>query len=381
MESPKTNDEVRSYPFYIKSTVVMAGLILFFYILHVLGDILIPVGFALLIAILLNPMCNWLQRRVPKGVAIFCCLFVAIGLAGSILFFLSRQIAGFSETVPALKSRSVVIATDIQHWVNLRFGIAIDKQVAMMRNALEGGQAYIGQTVNTILGITSVLVLIPIYVFFLLFYKPLILDFLFHVFSEKNSLRVAEILAETKTSVQSYIIGLLIETFIVSALNSIALLALGVHSAILIGVIGGILNLIPYLGGIIAIALPVLMATVYNKDGYSMQLAIIAAYLVIQFIDNNILMTRIVSSKVKINALISIIIVLMGGALWGLAGMFLSIPFVAILKIIFDRVEPLKPWGHLLGDDVPEVHAGVKFQVRWTRIFNRLKKEASSDQS
>ena len=91
-------------------------------------------------------------------------------------------------------------------------------------------------------------------------------------------------------------------------------------------------------------------------------------------------MTKIVSSKVQINALISIIVVLMGGALWGFSGMFLSIPFVAILKIICDRVEPLKPWGLLLGVKIPEVHAGVKFQAQWARIFRRREKQAALEQ-
>ena len=108
--------------------------------------------------------------------------------------------------------------------------------------------------------------------------------------------------------------------------------------------------MIPYVGGLIAIALPVLISMV-TKDplNYTTPLVIIAAYIVIQFIDNNIIVPRVVSSKVEVNAFVSIVIVLLGGALWGISGMFLSIPFVAILKIIFDRVNELKPWGMLLG--------------------------------
>jgi predicted PurR-regulated permease PerM len=140
-------------------------------------------------------------------------------------------------------------------------------------------------------------------------------------------------------------------------MNSGALLLLKVEYAVLLGVIGAILNMIPYIGGIIAIALPVLMATV-TKDGFSTQIGVIIAYAIIQFIDNNILVPRIVSSKVQINALFSILVVLLGGELWGVSGMFLSIPFVAILKIIFDRIDELKPWGKLLGDEVPTRHKG-----------------------
>jgi predicted PurR-regulated permease PerM len=111
------------------------------------------------------------------------------------------------------------------------------------------------------------------------------------------------------------------------------------------------------------------MATV-THDGYSTQLGVIAAYLFIQFIDNNILVPRIVSSKVQINALISIIAVLLGNALWGLSGMFLSIPFIAVLKIVFDRIEDLKPWGKLLGDTVPTRNIGQVWLRRRERANN-----------
>ena len=239
---------------------------------------------------------------------------------------------------------------------------------------MQNGGALLSSTLSILLGTISVVLLIPTYIFLILFYKPLILDFLFQVFQEKHSLQVAEILSQTKGAVQSFMIGLLIETAIVSLLNSVALLLIGVPSAIVIGIIGGLLNLLPYVGGLVAIALPVLMVTV-TRDGFSGQLLVIGAYLVIQFIDNNILVPRIVSKKVQINALISIVIVIMGGLLWGIPGMFLSIPFIGVLKIIFDRVETLKPWGRLLGDEVPTEHTGVVWQKRWDRIFRRLQKK------
>jgi len=376
MDTPNPVKETREYPFYVKATVILFGLILFFFALKMLGDILMPLAMACLLAILLNPLNNRLEHKLPRGLAILISVMIALCAVGLVMYFLSTQIASFSETIPALKAKSILIATDAQQWIYHRFGVGTDKQAEIVKNAVQDSQAYLGRTLSTILGITSIVILIPIYVFFLLYYKPLILDFLFQVFAQKDSLRVAEVLGETKTSIQSFIVGLMIEMVLVSAMNSVALLALGVRSAILIGVIGGILNLIPYLGGLVAIALPVLMATV-TKDGYGTQAGVLICYLVIQFIDNNIIMTKVVSSKVQINALISIIAVLMGGALWGFSGMFLSIPFVAILKIICDRVEPLKPWGHLLGTKIPEVHAGVKFQAQWARIFQRREKQAA----
>lgn len=373
MEQLTPDSATRQYPFYLKATVILIGLISLFFILNLLQTILVPFTFACIIAILINPLSKLMERKMPRSIAIFCAILIALAAVCGIIYFLSRQISTFSEAMPALKAKFLMIATQAEQWINLQFGIAINTQLDMIKTALQGSQAYVGQTVNTILSGVSVLILIPIYIFFLLYYKPLILDFIFQAFAEKHSLRVAEVLAETKTAIQSYIVGLLIEMVIVSALNSVALLILGVKSAILLGVIGGILNLIPYLGGIVAILLPLLMVTV-SRDGYYTQLAVLASYLLIQLIDNNVLVPQIVSSKVKINALFSILMVLGGGMLWGYSGMFLAIPIVAILKIIFDRVDGLKPWGHLLGTQIPAVHAGVKWQARWELIFIRRKK-------
>ncbi|AYL97178.1 AI-2E family transporter [Mucilaginibacter celer] len=349
---------VKEYPFYLKSTVVLFGLILLVYVFAQLADVMIPLAFAAFIAILLNPVSNWLERhKVPKIVAIgLAMLMGAIFLAG-LFYFLSTQIIQFGDSLPTLKVKFAQIFASFKEWVAATFNYSIQKQDQMIKDAMDNSQALVGRTLGNVLSTFGLLFVLPVYVFLILFYKTLILNFFFEVFSEENSKKVAEVLKETKSAIQSYIQGLLIEMLIVAIMNSVALILLGVKYGILIGVIGAILNLLPYIGGIIAIALPVLMATV-TKDGYSTQLGVIIAYIVIQFIDNNILVPRIVSSKVQINALVSIVVVLLGNMLWGLSGMFLSIPFIAVLKIIFDRIEDLKPWGKLLGDTVPTRRKG-----------------------
>ncbi|QMU29236.1 AI-2E family transporter [Adhaeribacter radiodurans] len=354
----------QSEPFYKKSTLILLGIILFVYVLYILADVLVPIAFSVLLAILLNPLYSRLIRlRVPKVLAITLTLLIAIIALAGLLYFLSSQIAQFSDMAPVLKEKFSEILTNLQTWVQRTFGITLEKQLQLLRETASSGKALAGQTVSSVMGIFGILFLIPVYVFLFLFYKPLILNFIFEAFSRENTGPIADILQETKTAIQSYIVGLLIEASIVAVLNSIALTALGVKYGILLGVIGAILNLIPYVGGIIAIILPVLMATL-TKDGYTTQLLIVGAYALIQFIDNNILVPRIVSSKVKINALASILAVLFGGALWGFSGMFLSIPFVAVLKIVFDRIDSLKPWGKLLGDQIPDYYGTMQAKTQ-----------------
>jgi len=356
--------KIKDQPFYIQSTAVLFGLVLLVYVLATLTDILVPLAFAAFIAVLLNPLANRLQRyKIPRGLAIGIAMLVALLAVAAVFYFLSSQMIQFGASLPMLKQKFGEITLDLKHWIQDAIGMSIAKQDQMIKEALGSGQAMVGKTLGGLIGTLGIIFLLPVYIFFLLLYKTLILNFLYEVFAEENSEKVRDVLSETKGAIQSYIVGLLIEMIIVAAMNSAALLLLGVKYAILIGCIGAILNLIPYLGGIIAIALPVLMATV-TKEGYSTQLGVIAAYIVIQFIDNNILVPRIVSSKVQINALMSIVVVLLGNQLWGLSGMFLSIPFVAVLKIIFDRIDELKPWGKLLGDNIPTRHIGERLKGR-----------------
>ncbi|HTD98184.1 MAG TPA: AI-2E family transporter [Mucilaginibacter sp.] len=356
--------KIKDQPFYIQSTAVLFGLILLVYAFAQLADILIPLAFSAFLAILLNPLCNWMQKhRVPPVLSIILAMLLAAAGVVALFYFLSTQIIQFGDSLPMLKQRFAEIFASLKQWLTATFGIAESKQDKMVNDVLNNSQAVLGKTLNGVLGTFAVVFLLPVYIFFMLLYKNLILNFLYEVFAEENEKKVSEVLSETKGAIQSYIVGLLIETFIVGTLNSVALLLLDVKYAILIGSIGAILNLIPYLGGIIAIALPVLMATV-TKDGYSTQLGVIVAYIIIQFIDNNILVPRIVSSKVQINALMSIIVVLLGNQLWGIPGMFLSIPFVAVLKIIFDRIDNLKPWGKLLGDNIPTRPIGDRWRER-----------------
>jgi predicted PurR-regulated permease PerM len=357
----------RQYPFYLKSTVIIFGLMLLSFALFTLKSILAPISFAMIIAILLNPLVNRMQRKgVHKVVAIFLSLLLALVIVGGILYFISSQIMHFGENLPELKVKFNEHLAALQQWISTTFKFSIQKQQKALDDMLKSGQSLVGGALGGAVGAIGVIFLVPIYTFLLLFYKTLIVNFFHEVFAEENTLKVSEVLVETKSAIQSYMVGLLLEALVVAAMNSIALMLLGVDYAILLGVIGGLLNMLPYIGGLVAIALPVIIASV-TKDGFTTQLGVIGAYTLIQFIDNNFLVPFLVSSRVKINAFFSIVVVLLGGAVWGIAGMFLSIPFVAILKIIFDRLPEMKPWGKLLGDNVPTRHKGEIWMRRIQR--------------
>jgi predicted PurR-regulated permease PerM len=358
---------VKEYPFYLKATVILIGLYYLVTILNLLQGILIPFAFAILFAILLNPLYNKLLGfKLPRPLAVLVTVLSGIAFFALIGYLLSSQVSQFSQSFPVLKVRFGQMTDGLEHWISEQFGVSVQKQIAFIKSALDSGQAAIGSIISTVFGTLSLLLIIPIYMFMLLLYKNLILNFLYEAFSEQHTEQVGEVLKHTKSAIQSYIVGLLIEMIIVSALNSLALLIIGVKYAILLGVIGGIINILPYIGGFVSILLPVLIAIV-TKEGYSAPVEVIVSYLAIQFVDSNIIFPRFVSVKVQINALVSLVAVFLGNMMWGIAGMFLMLPMVAVLKIIFGRVDDLKPWGKILGDEIPVHHLGQVWGKRGRR--------------
>ena len=341
---------LQKYPFYIRATVILFGLILCSYALSNLRDILVPFSFALFLAILINPLVNRLMRwKVPRIPAIALALLVAIVVIGSVWYFLAVQMMHFTSQLPALEQRTADLVSRVQQ--NLAKRIPMDRQNQYIAEAKEGIKPLIGQTLGSVVGTLTTAFLLPIYTFLLLYYKTLMLNFLYEIFAEENEAEVRTVLQRVRGAIQSYMYGLLIEGLIVATMNTVALFILGVPYAILLGIMGALLNVLPFFGGVLAALLPMVVATI-TKEGMHTQVWIAISYIVIQFIDNHFLIPYIVSSKVRINALISIVVVLLGGAVWGLSGMFLAIPFIGVLKIIFDRIPELQPWGRLLGSEV-----------------------------
>ncbi|NOT76209.1 MAG: AI-2E family transporter [Cyclobacteriaceae bacterium] len=350
-----TDSSAIKLPVYAKLTFIIIGIIGLFYILYIGQEILLPVIFAVVIAILLNPVVNFLiNKKVNRVVAILLALLLVMLVSGGLGYFIGSQLALFSDTFPKFKEKFTVLEHDTIQWVSSTFNISnakINAWIAETKKSING-TAIIGQTLSTLKGLL-VLLILPVYTFLILFYKPLILEFISQLFKNDEKGVVKEVLTESKSLIQNYLVGLAIEAVIVAILNSVGLLIIGVEYAVLLGLIGALLNIIPYIGGVIAISLPMLVALATQSP--SAALWVFVVYIVVQFIDNNFIVPHIVASKVKINALISILVVLIGGALWGVPGMFLSIPLTAIIKVIFDRIEPLKPFGLLLGDHQPGV--------------------------
>jgi predicted PurR-regulated permease PerM len=355
------------FPFYVKTSLVFIGLFAFVSALFITERIIVPIIYSTIIAIVLSPIVNLLVRKkMNRVIAIAITLVLVIAIVLSIITLLSAQMMQFSDSFPKLIEKFHLLLDRSVAWTSSNFNISTNSINGWLAKKnteiLNGSSSLIGQTLMNTGSVLIILILIPVYVFMILFYQPLLLQFIHKLFTSTLHSEVNEVLSAIKKIIQSYLIGLLIEAVIIASLNSISLLILGIDYAILLGVIGAIVNVIPYIGGIIAVALPMMIAFA-TKSSFSYCLMVLGSYILIQFFDNHYVIPKIVASKVKINALVSIIVVLAGGALWGVPGMFLSIPLTAILKVVFDHIPPLKPWGYLLGDTMPPL-LKIKFSSK-----------------
>ena len=361
-------------PFYAKISLILIGLCAFICILYVAQGIILPVIFATIIAIAITPFMDWcLRHKMNRIIAISVSVVFMCLISGLAVALIGAQLRSFVDSGPNLLDKFYETLNRSTSWAVKYFHVTPKKINLYMDQTkteiLQSGKNILGAVVMSMGSFLAILVLIPVYVFMILFYRPLLMEFIQRLFKVTDREEVNQVLHSIKTIIQKYLAALLIEAAIIAALNSIGFLTIGIDYAIALGVIAAVLNIIPYIGGIVAVSLPMMVAFI-TKPSPTAVFLVLFVYIIIQFIDNHYIIPKIVASKVKINALIAIIVVFAGGTLWGIPGMFLSIPLTAILKVIFDHINGLEPWGFLLGDTMPSI---AIFKIRKPRTSKALK--------
>jgi predicted PurR-regulated permease PerM len=355
-------------PFYQRLSLTLLSLTILSVGLFFGKEIILPLLFAILLSTLLLPLANFLSRKgLHKIFSIGLPVLLTLTIIGGVIYFLSNQVINFLDDMPALKERIGDVSSSFQNWINQNTHITVRKQNEYIKETVEGikdnGPQIVGMTFGSLTGVLTYIILLPIYTFLILYYRSTIKSFLIGVFKNGSETKVREVLSESSSIAQQYVMGLMIETTIVFTLNTIGFLLLGVKYAIFLALLAALLNLIPYVGMLVANVFCMLV-TLVSSDSLSDVLWVGIVLAVVQFIDNNFGMPLIVGNKVRINALVTIVGVLVGGALCGIPGMFLAIPALAVMKVIFDKVPELHSWGILLGDEIQQDTSATK-KARW----------------
>ena len=358
MTLPKSDQQ----PFYFKLAMILIAIIALGY-LSILGkEVLCPLLFGLLFSILLLPLSSFLERKMKlrrSAASALSVLLLLVSIA-AVLLLVGSQISSLSEDLPKLKEQVIASLQNFQEWLSSTFHVNIERQMDYVNSATakieKATPTVIGATVLSLSSVLLFLVFVILDTFFLLFYRTRLLKFLIDVFNEKNSAIVYDIVERVQFIIRKYLVGILLEMSTVAVVCCTVFLLLGIKYAILLGLITALFNIVPYIGIFTALLLNIII-TFATTALASKVLLVTITVVSMHLIDSNVLLPLIVGSKVRINAFITLLGVVLGEMIWGISGMFLSIPVIAIIKIIFDRVESLQPWGHLMGDEKIESKA------------------------
>ncbi len=342
------------YPFSLRLAGWLVSAILIVYILYVLQDIFKPIAFSVLFAVMLYPLCLRLERwGLYRVLSIVISQILLITIIVGLIYLASVQVADFDEEIPKLTEKATVWTGKLQTYISENYHLSKRKQLTeskkYLNDGIKNGASFVTNTLATTTNTLTSAALVPLFVFFLLLYRDFFRTFIYQLFDVKHKRKVNEGIRRIYDVVQSYLVGLVLVILIVGLLNSAGLLLLGVDYAIFFGFLAAFLLLIPYIGLMIGAILPALMALI-TKDSPMYALGVLGVFGVIQVIESNFITPNIVGSKISINPLAAMITLILGGQLWGVAGLILALPITAIIKVIFDLVTPLKPFGYLLGE-------------------------------
>lgn len=336
----------------VKFNLILLLLFLVFGGMYFASAFLIPLVFAGILAMLMSPLsAKFEERGLNKALSAFICILILLMFFGGIGVLLSTQVTNFTEDLPQIEQQINQQLRSIQSYVQETFGISPEEQEKAVKDGSESGG--VGSIVvgflNAFTGIMANSLLVLVYMFLLLYYRSRFPKFIMKVVNEDEKEQTRHIISESSQVAQQYLIGRGILIFILAILYSIGLTIIGLDNAILISVIGALLSIIPYVGNIMALFLFLFIGLTQGGDSW-LYLYIFIIFSIVQFIESYLLEPFIVGAEVDIHPFFTVVIIIVGELIWGVAGMILAIPLLAIVKIIFSHIESLEPYAYLIGD-------------------------------
>lgn len=314
---------------------------------------LVPLMLGALLAMLMAPVCRSLDERgFPRAASGAVCIFILLIAIAGMLAVIIAQIASFAENMTQLQNKAKDLFSEVQNFIEQQLLIKKEKQDVIVQDQVQNGSATGGMAAYILTSFTSTittLVLMLVYTFLFLYGKEKFETFFVRLYHNEDTDKVKTIVGKISMVGQKYLAGRAMSITILATLYSIALLIIGVENAILLGGIAALLTIIPYVGSTVGGMFPFVMALI-TEDSFHPAFMVAASIILIQTIDNYFIEPNVVGGEVNLSAFASILSIIAGGLIWGVAGMILFIPMVGILKIVFDHVEPLKPLGYIIGD-------------------------------
>ncbi len=320
--------------------------VLLIFILYFGQTLFIPLFYGLFIAIVMYPVCRWLEKhRFSKAMAITVALSIVTILFSVLVLLLVLQFNALQQDIPELKAKFAPSLIEFQQWVAANLNISIEAQKDWWQQTSDGLAAKApgflsGVLTKTISSVFTTLI-VPVFAALFLYNRKDLVLFLEKLAGKGNIVTLHQVLHKTIDTYFGFVKGMVLVYLLVGILNSIGLLALGIEHAILFGFLTAIMTIIPYFGIIISALLPITVAWI-TKDSIWYPLGVISVFVFVQYLEANIIFPRIVGKQLNISTWVTLAAVIAGGILWGVSGLILFIPFVAILKLITDDIPEME---------------------------------------
>ncbi|MDX2248013.1 MAG: AI-2E family transporter [Bacteroidia bacterium] len=338
-----------STPLQIAAFIVLTGVILWFGKLF-----LIPIAYAFLTALVLYPMCKYLESKgFGRSLSIALPILMVCLLFGGLVALLSYEMAIISGKWPLLQQQFGPFLDKLHAQLNREFGWTTEEQINWARKNLEtlsqNTGIFMQETAKAAFEALFNLIIIPIYVSLLLVYRGRLVRFLTEMMPEAHRLRLPAILNDTVKVFSRFIRGMVVVYLTVGLLNSLGLWMIGVENPFLYGMFTSIMTIIPYFGIIISALLPVMLSWLQTGSLWQ-PLGVVIVFAVVQYLEANLIFPYVVGRYVNLNTLAAIVAIFLGALFWGVAGMILFLPFLAVFRIFADHFPELKPLSGLLGN-------------------------------
>lgn len=346
-------------PYIVKFACTLLALYLIVVIIQATETVLVPLLFSILIAISLFPMAQFFEKklRFGKALAAIVAVVIAIIILGGLLWFIINQSINIGRDASAIQNKIMSVIESCSVYLHDKFGIEQSEIIQKLREEgnkqLSNAGAYVTTFFGSLGSMLTNFIMVPLYTFFLLYYRDFFREFFFKAFKKTPIEVVNNVLNKIYHVVQSYLIGLITVMGIVAILNTAGLMFMGIEYAWFFGSLASLLMLLPYIGITIGSILPALFALA-TKDSYWYAVGVIGWFQLVQFLEGNIITPNITGSKVSINPLMSIIAIILGGMLLGFTGLILALPLVAVLKVLFDSIPSTEAFGFVIGEPEEE---------------------------
>lgn len=335
-------------------TNALIALVILVYFLIIAKALLIPLAFGLLFALVLLPVCDFFERFIPNRIIAIILTFITVLLPLlGILFFFGYEFVRLVRGIPSIEIQLKEGINNIIDWTQENLNLGVEDLTQWIQQNLttliDAPLSFITNSLSSSTTLIAGLVLSALYTFFMLWYRTSFRNFFIYQFGPSTRDEADTLLSDIQRVMQEYLSGLGLVMLILGVLNSTGLWLIGIKYAPFWGFLAAFLAIIPYIGTTLGGILPFLYALA-TTGTFWQPAAVVLLYFSVQQLEGNVITPKVVGSSVQINPLAAIIALIIGGLIWGIAGLILAIPAIAALRVVLSHIDHFKPLSELLGE-------------------------------